>query len=226
MKTGGSTGKVLVLAVRQAFFVFRAHHSLALEKGRFVMSENKSSKFSTKAIVATGLGAALFLVLFYFVKIPSPVPETNLQIAYGVSSFFGALFGPLVGFLVAFVGHALNDFIAYGSPWWSWVVASGVSGLVAGFCSRKVAPAVEEGRFGKDEIRSFVIYTIIANVIAWIIVAPVLDIVIYAEPADKVFLQGIMACVVDAVTAVVVGLILLKAYAATKTSKGSLSKEN
>ena len=35
-------------------------------------------KFSTKSIVATGLGAAVFLVLFMFVKIPSPVPETNL----------------------------------------------------------------------------------------------------------------------------------------------------
>ena len=52
-------------------------------------------KFDTKTIVATGLGAAVFLVLFMYVKIPSPVPETNLQIAYGVSSFFAAVFGPL-----------------------------------------------------------------------------------------------------------------------------------
>ena len=47
---------------------------------------------ATKTIVATGLGAALFMVLFMFVKVPSPVPETNLQIAYGVSAFFAALF--------------------------------------------------------------------------------------------------------------------------------------
>ena len=32
--------------------------------------------------------------MFMFVKVPSPVPETNLQIAYGVSAFFAALFGP------------------------------------------------------------------------------------------------------------------------------------
>ncbi len=69
---------------------------------------------STRTIVATGLGAALFLVLFMFVKIPSPVPETNLQIAYGISGFFAALYGPVCGFLVAFIGHALNDFISYG----------------------------------------------------------------------------------------------------------------
>ena len=190
------------------------------------MSEKKDNGFSTKAIVATGLGAALFLVLFYFVKIPSPIPETNFQIAYGVSAFFGALFGPLVGFLVAFVGHALNDFIGYGSPWWSWVIASGVSGLVAGLCHKKVAPAVEEGRFGKAEAVTFSIYAVVGSAVAFILMAPIGDIVIYAEPANKVFAQGAMSFVIDAVTSVVVGLILLKAYAGTKTSKGSLSKED
>lgn len=71
-------------------------------------------------------------VLFAYVKIPSPIPETNFQLAYGVSAFFGCLFGPVASCLIAAIGHTLNDFIFYGSPWWSWVVASAVSGLVAG----------------------------------------------------------------------------------------------
>ena len=182
--------------------------------------------FSTKTIVATGLGAAVFLVLFMFVKVPSPVPETNLQIAYGVSSFFAALFGPFAGFLVAFVGHALSDFIQYGSPWWSWVIASGVSGLIAGFSVKRVASAIEEGKFGKSEVIPFVIWVVVANAVAWCLVAPVLDIVLYSEPANKVFIQGVTAFIVDAIVSVVVGIILLKAYAATKTKKGSLSKED
>ena len=49
----------------------------------------KKSLFSTKTMVATALGAALFFVLFAYVKIPSPIPETNFQLAYGVSAFFG-----------------------------------------------------------------------------------------------------------------------------------------
>ena len=109
----------------------------------------KKELFSTKTIVATGLGGALFMVLFMFVKVPSPVPETNLQIAYGVSAFFAAVFGPLCGFLVAFIGHALSDFITYGSPWWSWVVASGVSALIAGFSYYKLN--IEEGEFEKKD---------------------------------------------------------------------------
>lgn len=182
--------------------------------------------FSTKTIVATGLGAAVFLVLFLFVKVPSPIPETNLQIAYGISSFFGALFGPIAGFLIAFVGHALSDFISYGSPWWSWVIASGVSGLITGFAYFKVAGPVEEGRFGKTEMVWFCLWTVVGNAVAWALVAPLLDILMYSEPANKVFIQGVTAFIIDAVVSLVIGIILLKGYAATKTESGSLTKDN
>ena len=148
-----------------------------------------------------------------------------MQIAYGVSSFFAAVFGPLAGFLVAFVGHALNDFIAYGSPWWSWVFASGAGALVTGLCAAKVAPKVEAGEFGKSEMIYFALYAVIGNALAWLLVAPILDIVMYAEPVSTVFLQGITAFVIDAIVSVVVGGLLLKAYASTKVKQGSLSKE-
>lgn len=39
----------------------------------------KLFKVTTKTIVATGLGAALFTLLFMFVKVPSPIPETSFQ---------------------------------------------------------------------------------------------------------------------------------------------------
>lgn len=183
-------------------------------------------KFTTKTIVATGLGAALFMVLFMFVKIPSPVPETNLQIAYGVSGFFAALFGPLCGFLVAFIGHALSDFLSYGSPWWSWVVASGVCAFLTGLSYSKVSASVEDGVFGKKQITTYAIWGVLGNAIAWCIIAPVLDIVIYAEPASKVFTQGAIAFVFDAICTVVIGGLLLAAYAKSKTGKGTLTKDN
>ena len=181
---------------------------------------------STKAIVATGLGAALFMVLFMFVKIPSPIPETSIQLAYGIAAFFSALFGPVSGFLIAFIGHALNDFIAYGSPWWSWIFASGACGAIMGLSAKKVAPAVEEGTFGKEQIIPFVVYVLIAQAIAWLIVAPMLDILVYSEPANLAFTQGVMAFISDFLVSAIIGSLLLKAYAATKTGKGQLSKED
>ena len=180
----------------------------------------KKSLFSTKAIVATGIGAALFLVLFMLVKIPSPVPETNVQIAYGISTFFGALFGPICGGLVAFIGHALNDLIQYGSPWWSWIVASGVAGLFAGLAYFKLD--LESGKLPNVW---FYVLNIVGHALAWLIVAPGLDILWYSEPTQLVSAQGIAAFIINALASIVVGTVLSIAYAKTRTSKGSLDKE-
>ena len=37
--------------------------------------------FNTKTLVGTALGAALFTVLFMYVKIPTGIPETQIQSA-------------------------------------------------------------------------------------------------------------------------------------------------
>jgi energy-coupling factor transport system substrate-specific component len=179
-------------------------------------------KVSTRTIVATGLGAAIFTLLFMYVKVPSPVPETSFQTAYGLGAFFAALFGPIAGMLIQFIGHALSDAIQYGSPWWSWVIASGVAGFVFGFAYKRTK--VEEGEFKTKDIITFNVIQAIGNVIAWVIVAPVLDILIYQEPVNLVFTQGITAAIMNTISAGVIGTLLLVAYAATRTKKGSLSK--
>lgn len=180
-------------------------------------------KVTTRTIVAAGLGAALFALLFMYVKVPSWVPETSFQTAYGLSAFFGALFGPIAAGLMAFIGHAISDAVQYGSPWWSWVIASGVASFIFGLAFKRTR--VEEGVFGLKDILTFNIIQIIGNAIAWLVVAPVLDIVIYAEPANLVFTQGAVACLMNIISAGVIGTLLLVAYSATRTRKGSLSKK-
>ena len=179
-------------------------------------------KLDTRTIVATGLGAAIFALLFMYVKVPSPVPETSFQTAYGLGAFFATLFGPIAGALIAFIGHALSDAIQYGSPWWSWVIASGVAGFIFGFAFKRTN--VEDGAFGTKDIVTFNIIQIIGNIIAWIIVAPILDILIYQEPVNLVFTQGVTAAIMNSISAGVIGTLLLVAYSATRTRKGSLSK--
>jgi len=104
------------------------------------------------------------------------------------------------------------------------VISSGIAGFIYGFAFKRTR--VEEGIFGGKDILTYNIIQVIGNAIAWILVAPVLDIVIYAEPANKVFAQGLMAFASNAVVAGVVGTLLLLAYAATRTKKGSLSKKS
>lgn len=180
-------------------------------------------KITTRTIVAIGLGAAIFMLLFMYVKIPSPVPETQFQTAYGVAAFFGTLFGPIASALIAFIGHALSDAVQYGTPWWSWVIASGVAGFIFGFAFKRTR--VEEGEFKGKDILTFNLYNVIGNVIAWIVVAPVLDILIYQEPVNLVFVQGAAAAAMNIISVAVIGTLLLVAYAATRTKKGSLSRK-
>lgn len=180
--------------------------------------------FNTKTIVATGLGAALFTLLFMYVKVPTGIPETNIQLAYAIGAFFAALFGPIAGGLIAFIGHALSDAIQYGSVWWSWVIASGVTCFIIGLAYPKLN--VEEGEFGKADIIRFNIYQIAANIIAWLIVAPLLGIVVYAEPANLEFTQGAVAAILNSIAVGVGGTLLLLLYSKTRAKKGSLSKDN
>ena len=182
---------------------------------------NKKSPVVT--IVAIGIGAALFFVLGRFVAIPSPVPNTTISIQYGLLAFMAALFGPVAGILIAFIGHALIDFSYGWGIWWSWVIASGVPGLVMGLGAKKINV---EKSFGTKEIVTFNITQVIAHLIAWGIVAPVLDILIYSEPANKVFLQGLVGGLANIVTTAIVGTLLCVAYAAAKPKAGSLKKEN
>ena len=106
-------------------------------------------------VVAVGIGAALFFVLARFVAIPSPVPNTNISIQYGLLAFMAALFGPLAGLLIGLIGHALADFSFGWGIWWSWVIASAVFGGLMGIAARKLR--LEEGEFSKKDLVGFLV---------------------------------------------------------------------
>lgn len=178
--------------------------------------------FSTKTLVGTALGAALFTVLFMYVKIPTGLPSTEIQTAYGVGGFFAAMFGPIAGFLLAFIGHFISDSLSYGA-WWSWIIASGVCCFIIGMVYPKLH--VEDGVFTGKDVITYNVVQIIANAFAWIVVAPVLDILIYSEPVELVFTQGCVAAAANAVSAGVIGSLLLFLYSKTRAKKGSLTKE-
>ena len=65
----------------------------------------KNNNSSIKPVVAVGIGAALFFVLGRFVAIPSPVPNTNISLQYAVLALLAAMYGPVVGGLIGFIGH-------------------------------------------------------------------------------------------------------------------------
>ncbi len=175
------------------------------------------SKFGIKEVVAIGIGTALFVALTE-VQIPLGfIPNTALQPR-------AAVFGPVVGGIVGLLGHALGDALFYGSIWWSWVFPEMVAGAAIGIFAKKFA--IKEGGFGAKEIVLFNIVQIIANAVAWIAVAPILDIVIYAEPAGKVFAQGAWAFLGNIIIIGILGTLIAVGYSKIGGKSSSLSKED
>ncbi len=170
-----------------------------------------NKKFGIKEVVAMGIGTALFVVLTN-VQIPLViVPNTALQPRMAVLAFFSAIFGPIVGGVIGLLGHAFGDALFYGSVWWSWVFPEVVVGAAIGIFANKYG--VQDGKFATTKtIAFFNVCQVVANAVAWVLVAPVLDILIYAEPANKVFIQGAFAFLGNIIIIGILGTLLLAAY--------------
>ena len=177
---------------------------------------------SIKQVVAIGVGAALFVVIG-MISIPTPVPNTSIQLQYGVQSLLSILFGPVVGLLVGLVGHVIKDAISGYGLWWTWIIASGFFGLAVGLFRKYVR--VINGVFEWKDILIFNVIQLLANALVWGVLAPLGDVLIYQEAAEKVFAQGIVAGIVNGVSVALAGTLLLLAYSRTQTRSGSLKKD-
>ena len=178
---------------------------------------------SVRSIVAIGIGTALFFLLARFVSIPV-FANTLLTFQYALLVFFAVLFGPIVGMLIGFIGHVLVDLSFPWGLWWSWIVVSGIVGFAFGLIMKGVN--IEDGGFEtRKAIIRFAIGVTVVHAFAWVLIAPVLDILMYAQPANRVFTQGIISFALNSLTTVIVGALLIFAYSKAKPKKGSLSKD-
>ena len=162
-------------------------------------------------------GSLLFFVLGRFVAIPSPVDNTNISIQYGVLAFVAAFYGPAAGALTGLVGHTLIDISAGWGIWWSWVIGSAVFGAIMGAGAEKFG--IRNGAMESREITGFNVIQAGAHIIAWCLAAPVLDILIYREPAGKVFMQGLVGGISNIITTAIIGTLLCIGYSAFKPGK-------
>ena len=181
-------------------------------------------KFGIKEVVAIGIGTALFVALTQ-VQVPLGfIPNTALQPRAALLAFFAAVFGPIVGGVVGLLGHALGDALFYGSIWWSWVIPEGVLGVIVGLFAAKMA--IKDGGFDKKAIILFNVLQVIGNAVAWIVVAPVLDILVYAEPVNKVFVQAFFAFLGNVIITAILGTLIAVGYSKIGAKSSSLSKED
>ena len=101
------------------------------------MNNNSTWEFGTRQVVYGAIGAALDGALSWlsnFFPLPA-AGNITFRPAVAVLIFFGAAYGPIVGFLAGFVGNTLGDLISGFGFYWNWSLGNGLMGLVAGLVS-------------------------------------------------------------------------------------------
>ncbi len=180
---------------------------------------NKNTMSSVKMVVLVAIGAALYGLggLLSF----TVFTNTSLKPAMAVLGLWAAAFGPVVGFLVGFIGHMLTDMFAGWGIWWTWVLGSGIVGILIGLYPMITKKSLEEGSFNAKEIVIFICLSFAANFIGYAISA-VLDYFIYTEPLGKVLVQQILASIMNTLCIGVIGSIFMKLLANRYKTQGNL----
>ncbi|MDA0142770.1 ECF-type riboflavin transporter substrate-binding protein [Vibrio toranzoniae] len=179
--------------------------------------------FSAKTVVVIAIGAALYgiggLPMFGV-----PVfANTTLKPAMAVLALFSVLFGPIVGFLVGFIGHWVTDLFAGWGVWLTWVLGSGIVGMVIGLFPMMTKNRLQQGELPMKDLALFVVLALAGNVVGYGCSA-FLDTILYAEPFTKVFTQLSIIAAGNTVLIAVVGFLILKSVAKRNKQSRNLTE--
>jgi len=188
------------------------------------MVNKKNIAKYAKLAAAIAIGASLMFALNRYFAIATGVPDTDIQLGIPVLAVFAAVLGPIAGFLIGLIGHALVDFSKYGGVWWSWVIATALFGLFIGLFQKSFK--IEEGKFGVKQALIFNGVQAVANITAYVFINRILDLLMYNEPFDKVTLQGFVAAGVNIAAVLILGTILAIGYSKTLTKTGHQKKDD
>ncbi|MGD8172096.1 ECF-type riboflavin transporter substrate-binding protein [Vibrio sp. TRT 21S02] len=178
---------------------------------------------SAKTVVVIAIGAALYgiggLPMFGI-----PVfANTTLKPAMAVLALFSVLFGPFVGFLVGFIGHWVTDLFAGWGVWVTWVLGSGIVGLIMGLFPAMTRQRLQKGELPAKDFLLFVLLALVGNIIGYGCSA-FLDTILYAEPFTKVFTQLSIIASGNTLLIAIVGFFILKNVAKRNKQSRNLSE--
>jgi energy-coupling factor transport system substrate-specific component len=119
--------------------------------------------FSVHQIYFVVIGAVFYAVLGLAtnsLQLPSTI-NVYFRPAVAIPLFFGVAFGPIVGFLVGFVGNIIVDFISVREVWIWWDIGVGLMGLITGLMSFSFASFKAASTLLKAE--RFVIFSVVTG---------------------------------------------------------------
>lgn len=175
---------------------------------------------SVKTVVLVAIGAALY-GLGGMICVPI-FAEVTLKPAMAILALFAGVWGPLVGFFVGFVGHCITDLFMGWGVWPTWMLGSGIVGIVIGMFPRISKNCVENGEFGKKQYLPFLLLALGGNFIGYMISA-ILDYLFLAEPLDKSIAQQLVSTVANFAIIATLGILLMKLVANKNKSNQNLT---
>lgn len=157
------------------------------------------------------LGAALVCVVKVIANIATPVPRTNLDLAYGFLAFVGLQFGPLVGAASGILGHLGSDLFIYHHVWSTWAVASGLYGLVFGLWGRRIRFAQLQ-QLDRRFYLHFTIVQAVVNVLLWSVLTPGMDVYLNGDNFRNALRGGLITTAANIGTTMLISALITHEY--------------
>jgi energy-coupling factor transport system substrate-specific component len=172
-----------------------------------------------RQVVYMALGIALYAILniiFNLVQLPNAGGGAiALRPGIVIPLFFGALFGPVVGFFVGGLGNIISDMISFHNFYWNWDLGNALIGFITG-----LVVIYTRGRY---TLRRAIVIAEIASAIAIIVgigFAAYTDIwvskISFGAASSEFFVAGIP----DLINGLILLPILIVAYNAALWRRG------
>lgn len=166
--------------------------------------------WNSRIWIITGLGALLYGATSW---IGIPITTTvELRPGIALLSVLGALFGPVVGFIAGFAGHAINDLLMDGTVWWGWALGSGMTAAFMGLIFLAKGFNAHEGLMEKQHLIRFVLYGT-AGIFVSLLFSGTFDALVLREPLGSLIEQVVCAGIANTAVFLIVGLPAVWAYA-------------
>ncbi|MBR4745019.1 MAG: ECF-type riboflavin transporter substrate-binding protein [Oscillospiraceae bacterium] len=169
---------------------------------------------SVNPLIIIGAGTALFFLLGFLLRVPGPVPGTSLPFEYALLAFVAAVFGPAAGLAAGLLGRFFVELALPGGMFWSWIIVSGVFGLLMGLACRRFR--ICRRPFGLTDAAAFILCAVISHLICWVLLLPVLEAVLYGGAYGAMLLQGLVICALGIAVTAVCGSLLCFVYSALR----------
>jgi energy-coupling factor transport system substrate-specific component len=172
----------------------------------------------TREVVYMAIGSALYGLFSWLttgLRIPGPF-NSSIRPGVAIPLFFGAAFGPVVGFFTGFVGNIIGDLLSgYGFSL-NWSLGNGLMGLVAGLASYAVR------KLDNPKAIAIAVGFALLGIIVGIGFASFTDIWAYNLAPDAVWAEFYPVAITNAIAAIILVPILAIAWESVRGRTGQV----